>query len=110
VEFFSEEGIRLGDKKSLEPQIQQITGIPIQALQGDTLSQISIEKRMSWITNRETSVEEDIAYSLLGVFDIHMPLIYGEGAINALRRLGEELEKTFDVNKQCKSITRDLEY
>lgn len=32
VEFFSKEGKRLGDKNSLEQQIQEITGIPALAL------------------------------------------------------------------------------
>jgi hypothetical protein len=108
VEFFSQEGIQLGDKKSLELQIQQITSIPIQTLQGNPLSQTSIEERMSWIANRETTVEEDIAYSLLGIFDIHMPLIYGEGAINALRRLGEEIEKSSSFNQQSKPTRHNL--
>ena len=109
AEFFSQEGIRLGDKKSLELQIQQITGIPIQALRGDPLSQISVEERMSWIANRETTIEEDIAYSLFGIFDIHMPLIYGEGAIKALRRLGEEIEKSSSFNQHGKPARHTLE-
>lgn len=79
VEFFSMEGERLGDKRSLERQIQEITGITAQALQGGTLSHFSVNERMSWAARRETKREEDAAYSLLGIFDIHMPLIYGEG-------------------------------
>ena len=38
VEFFSREGIRLGDKKPLEQQLHKITGIPIKVLQGTPLS------------------------------------------------------------------------
>ena len=105
VEFFSREGAQLGDKQSSELQIQQITGIPIEALRGDPLSQFSINERMSWAANRETTIEEDGAYSLLGIFDIHMPLIYGEGLIRALRRLGEEIEKLSSVHGQCKPAT-----
>jgi hypothetical protein len=93
VEFFSREGVWLGDKSSLELQIHQITGIDTQALKGDPLSQFSVEKRLSWAVNRETAREEDEAYCLLGIFDIHMPLIYGEGKKNALRRLHEEINK-----------------
>jgi hypothetical protein len=47
VEFFSRDGVRLGDKQSFKNQIQQITGIPIQALRGDSLWEFSIEERMS---------------------------------------------------------------
>ena len=93
VEFFSVEGERLGDKKSLEGQIHEITGITARALQGCPLSHFSIEKRMSWAAKRETKREEDAAYSLFGIFDIHMPLIYGEGIEKALRRLREEINK-----------------
>jgi Heterokaryon incompatibility protein (HET) len=93
VEFFSRESKRLGDKKSLERQIHEITGITIQALQGSPLSRFSITERISWAANRETKREEDKAYSLLGMFDIHMPLIYGEGRKKAFRRLEEEIDK-----------------
>ena len=91
VEFFCSNGKRLGDKKSLEQQIHEITGIEILALQGTPLSMFSVKERMSWAENRETKREEDKAYSLLGIFDIHMSLIYGEGKNNALRRLEEEI-------------------
>ena len=94
VEFFSVEGERLGDKKSLERQIHDITGINPQALQGDPLSHFSVDKRMSWAAKRETKREEDAAYSLLGIFDIHMPLIYGEGRKKALARLQKEIKES----------------
>jgi len=93
VEFFSREGARLGDKNSLELQICQITGIPIQALRGHSLHQFSVEERRAWAAKRETTIEEDEAYCLLGVFDISLPLIYGEGKEKAFRRLQEEIEK-----------------
>lgn len=56
----------------------------------------SIAARMSWAAQRETTREEDRAYSLLGIFDAHMPLLYGEGGINAFIRLQEELVRTSD--------------
>ena len=93
VEFFSLEGKRLGDKKSLQRQLHEVTGIAIQALQGSPLSQFPVTQRMSWAEKRETKREEDGAYSLLGIFDIHMPLIYGEGKKKAFIRLKEEIDK-----------------
>jgi hypothetical protein len=48
---------------------------------------------MSWAANRKTKREEDKAYSLLGIFKIHMPLIYGEGSENAFNRLKEEIDR-----------------
>jgi hypothetical protein len=110
VEFFSQEGIALGDRVSLELPIQNITGIPVEALRGDPLSQFSVEKRMSWTQNRETRIEEDMVYSLFGFFDIHLPLMYGEGVIQALRRLGEEVEKSSSVDKQCRPSTDNLKH
>ena len=97
VEFFSREGKRLGDKKSLELQIHETTGITVRALQGYLLSEFSIMERMSWAAKRETSIEEDQAYCLLGIFDVHLPLIYGEGMENAFRRLRSEIS-TFSVS------------
>jgi NACHT domain/Heterokaryon incompatibility protein (HET) len=93
VEFYSSEGMRLGDKRSMEQQIHEITGIPVRALRGNPLSDFSPEERLSWATKRETTREEDKAYSLLGIFDIYMPLIYGEGGENAFKRLRKKIDK-----------------
>ena len=96
VEFFGSNGNRLGDKKSLEEQLHKITGIPVLALRGRPLSDFSFDERVLWARNRDTKREEDLAYSLLGIFDISMPLIYGEGREKASKRLQEE------INKSCK--------
>ncbi|KAF1958418.1 WD40 repeat-like protein [Byssothecium circinans] len=81
VEFFSLEGKQLGDK----------------TLQGAPLSQFSDNERISWINNRQTKLKEDKAYSLLGILDVHIPPIYGEGMESAFRRLREEIAK----QKKC---------
>jgi len=96
VEFFSRSGELLGSKKSRVQQIHQITRIDIGALQGNCLSEFSIDKRISWTTGRETKVEEDAAYCLLGIFDIHMPLIYGEGRQRAFDRLRRKVQRSLD--------------
>ena len=93
VEFFSRDGKRLGDKKTLERQVHEITGIAVSALQGSPLSQFGVDERLSWAKNRHTTRKEDKAYSLLGIFGVYMPLIYGEGGENALNRLREEINK-----------------
>jgi hypothetical protein len=94
VEFFSLEGTRLGDKTSMEQQVHEITGISLEALRRTPLSYFGIDVRMSWAANRETSRQEDMAYSLLGIFDVQMPSIYGEGKENAIIRLRESIEKS----------------
>ncbi|KAJ9615047.1 hypothetical protein H2200_001121 [Cladophialophora chaetospira] len=92
VDFYSKEGILLGDKSSLGPQIQEITGISRRALQGTLLYEFPVSERMSWAVGRQTKREEDMAYSLLGIFDVNMPLIYGEGRRKAMTRLYRELK------------------
>ena len=91
VEFFSNEGARLGDKITLEQEIHQVTKIPLAALRRQTrLSEFSIDERMSWAAQRTTSKKEDKAYCLLGILGVFLPLIYGEGEYHALQRLREE--------------------
>jgi hypothetical protein len=46
-----------------------------------------------WAEKRETTHEEDEAYSLLGIFNIQIPVLYGEGRENAFKRLREEIDK-----------------
>jgi len=93
VEFFSRERQRFGNKISLKQQIHEITGIANSALQGTPLSQFSVDERLSWIERRQTKLEEDKSYSMLGIFDVSMPLIYGEGKEKAFKRLWEEIGK-----------------
>jgi len=101
VEFFSRQHKRLGDIYSLRQHIHEITGIPEAALQGELLSQFSVNDRLSWIEHRETKREEDKAYSLLGIFGVYMPPLYGEGIGRSFSRLQDEIKKL----EKC---TRDL--
>jgi hypothetical protein len=94
VEFFSRKGKRLGDKRTLERQIHEITGIALSALQGAPLSQFGVDERLAWAKNRQTTRKEDETYSLLGIFNVYMPLIYGEGRDNAFTRLRDEIDKS----------------
>ena len=93
VDFFSKEGELVGNKASLERHICEGTGIPANALRGSPLSDFSVVERMSWAASRETYRPEDKAYSLLGIFDVNMPLIYSEGKVKAMQRLREEIDK-----------------
>jgi WD40 repeat protein len=97
LQFFSQSGELLGSKASRLHQGHRITGIDVDALQGRSLSEFSIETRISWATRRQTSVEEDSAYCLLGIFDINMPLIYGEGRQKALDRLRRKVQKSLNL-------------
>ncbi|KAI1388441.1 heterokaryon incompatibility protein-domain-containing protein [Hypoxylon trugodes] len=71
--------------------IARITGIDSRYLYGSENSkEASVSERLSWVANRKTTRTEDIAYCLLGLFDINMPLLYGEG-IKAFTRLQHEI-------------------
>jgi hypothetical protein len=105
VEFFSIEGQRLGNKYSLLQELNGITGVSVEALQGSPLGQLSVDERMSWVGQRKTKREEDAAYSLLGIFDVHMPLIYGEGRKKALTRLQKEIDAS--SNEQRSSLLQN---
>jgi len=93
LEFFSQEGNSLGNKRTLEQQIHEITRIPATALREYLLSQFHIDERFSWARSRQTTRGEDKAYSLFGIFDVQLPLLYGEGEDKAFQRLREAIDK-----------------
>jgi Heterokaryon incompatibility protein (HET) len=96
VEFFSRDGDQLGTKKTLEQDIHTITGIAVEALRGGPLPDFPVEERMSWAKHRETKHPEDKAYSLLGIFNVFMPLLYAEGEKKALDRLRRKISKSLN--------------
>ena len=110
VEFFSREGNRLGDKKTLAREIHEITGIAAQAVRGTSLSEFDIDERLSWAESRQTRRSEDEAYSLLGIFDVHMTPIYGEGRDDAFKRLLRKIAKNEDyyMLQNFENLKRDL--
>jgi hypothetical protein len=91
VQFFTRDRMPLGDKVSLGSEIAKTTGIPSQALYHSSVSDFDVHERISWAKHRQTRREEDEAYSLLGLLDVQMPLIYGEGRRSAFRRLHREI-------------------
>ncbi|KAF1960353.1 hypothetical protein CC80DRAFT_582921, partial [Byssothecium circinans] len=101
VDFFSREGDRLGDKTTLEQEVHETTGIPHAALHGAPLSDFSTEERMRWAAKRDTKKREDKAYCLLGIFDVFIPLIYGEGD-NAFNRLKDAINQLSRDSSRCK--------
>lgn len=83
-------------KTDLADDIEASTGITRDFTSGArSIQTASISKRMSWAARRITSREEEIAYCLLGVFDISMPMLYGEGK-RAFLRLQEEIMRASD--------------
>jgi hypothetical protein len=98
IYFYSQDWTPLGTRKSLSRELSQITRIDqsvlTRALRLHDRS-ICVAKKMSWAARRHTSRTEDKAYSLLGLFGVHMPLLYGEGQ-KAFIRLQEEIIRVSD--------------
>jgi hypothetical protein len=92
VGFYSKDWHSIGTKDQLCDLVATITGIDVETLRGQDLELVSVAQKMSWAAQRTTSRVEDIAYCLLGIFDVNMPLLYGEGK-KAFLRLGEEILK-----------------
>ncbi|KAH7213142.1 heterokaryon incompatibility protein-domain-containing protein [Fusarium oxysporum] len=112
VVFYAADWSRIGTRSTLVRDIAEATGIGIKYLSSDPKTataiqehwsevrspvchEASIAERMSWLSRRETRRIEDMAYCMLGIFGIHMPLVYGEGP-RAFLRLQEEILKTSD--------------
>ena len=75
-------------------EVAEVTRVGLPYLVEGTVPCASIAQKMSWVAKRETKRGEDIAYCMLGLLDVNMPLLYGEGKTKAFLRLQEELLKT----------------
>ena len=91
VMFLSRDWSILGSKASMADVVTRITGIGADVLTHQkSLDDVSVACRMSWASKRRTTRVEDAAYSLMGIFGVNMPTIYGEGS-DAFIRLQEEI-------------------
>ncbi|KAL5600640.1 hypothetical protein FOVSG1_008452 [Fusarium oxysporum f. sp. vasinfectum] len=97
--FFNNSWDCVGSKNSLMSQLTVITPIDPDILRHNApISSACIAKRLSWAAGRKTTRVEDMAYCLLGICNIHMPMLYGEGK-TAFRRLQEEIiRSTYDLS------------
>lgn len=93
VRFYDVDWQFRGTRKAHCEELVNITGIDSEVLRGDSPSGYSVADRMSWAASRQTTRMEDNAYCLLGLFDVNLPLIYGEG-VGAFRRLQEAIIKS----------------
>lgn len=89
VHFYDRQWRYIGNK-----QLSVLCGIGKEYIQDrESVRTASVAARMSWASDRETSRPEDEAYCLMGLFDVNMPLLYGEGRVKAFRRLQHEIAK-----------------
>ncbi|KFY35940.1 hypothetical protein V494_05464, partial [Pseudogymnoascus sp. VKM F-4513 (FW-928)] len=93
--FYDQQWEFLGTKQTLSKLLSDQTHIDEAILNGEPLSNCTIAQRMSWASHRVTTRVEDTAYCLLGIFDVNMPMLYGEGK-RAFLRLQEEIIKRSD--------------
>lgn len=91
--FFDSSWRSFGRKDRLTRELSRITSIQTKYLMNpDSMFLASIARRMSWAAQRSTTRVEDMAYCLMGIFEVNMPLLYGEGE-KAFIRLQEEIIK-----------------
>ena len=92
VQFFNENWQPIGNKKILAETLAKITQVPKHILTDGLLdrNRPCVAQIMSWAANRTTTRVEDKAYSLMGLLDVKMPMLYGEGK-KAFHRLQLEI-------------------
>jgi len=93
VQFYNRDWKLIGSRLDLVDQISEITDIDPFVLAGGDLGQAKVARRMFWASRRRTTRIEDAAYCLMGLFDVHMLVLYGEGE-KAFLRLQEEIFRT----------------
>jgi hypothetical protein len=111
VTFFAADWTNIGTKRSLAGPLSQATGIPASVLTHTAdLYKVSVASRLRWSANRFTTREEDLAYSLLGIFNVNIPLMYGEGPRAFLRLQKEILQATNDHTMFLWGLLTDAQY
>ena len=91
MDFFDRDWNLIGGKKDLVRILSDITKIDASILLDSSgLYDVPVARKMSWASGRQTRRPEDRAYSLLGIFDINMPMLYGEGS-KAFLRLQQQI-------------------
>ena len=91
VSFYDYEWNRIGSRDGLRNHIEIATRVDL-----SRWTKACVAVKMSWLAGRKTSRGEDIAYCMMGLFDVNMPLLYGEGATKAFVRLQLEIVRKSD--------------
>ncbi|OTA99260.1 hypothetical protein M426DRAFT_325301 [Hypoxylon sp. CI-4A] len=100
IKFYDRDWREIGCRSDehIAEAVSKATRIPLDVIKGlGDLSKYSAAQKLSWASGRSCTRKEDAAYSLLGIFDISMPLLYGEGD-KAFTRLQEEILRETDDN------------
>ena len=95
--FYNHDWHIIGTKLELTAELTRKTKIPESVLSHATKpSACSVAQRMSWAAERITTRVEDRAYSLMGLFDVYMPMIYGEREKAFIRLQQHIIQKSRD--------------
>ena len=92
--FYDHSWNLIGDRAQFASNISRLTGIKGIILTSGSLAEVSqcnVATRFSWASRRKTTREEDMAYSLFGIFGVSLPILYGEGGERAFYRLQTEI-------------------
>lgn len=92
--FLDRDWVQIGTKSSLSEEVKLATDIQLSDYKD--IRQINVARRMSWASKRETTREEHIAYCLMGLLDVNMPLLYGDGEGKACLRLQLQIIQQLD--------------
>ncbi|KAK3312854.1 hypothetical protein B0H66DRAFT_484958, partial [Apodospora peruviana] len=94
LRFFAADWTDVGSRSERLDEIFKITSIdPFVLAVGWDPGRVLAARRMFWASRRQTARSEDMAYCLLGLFDVTMPIVYNEGLENAFIRLQYEISK-----------------
>lgn len=95
LEFFSRKWEHVGSKFDLSIETSEASGVTEMVLRNPAyLRDVCVSEKMSWAAHRVTTRPEDQAYSLMGLFGVSMPALYGESGNGAFRRLQLEILRT----------------
>jgi hypothetical protein len=78
-----------------------VTKIDTRALHGHPLSEFGVEEHLGWKDGGQCTQDEDRVYYLLGIFDISMPFVLGEGYDRAMKRFLREVEDSCEPMRKC---------
>ena len=99
MKFFDAAWNTIGTKIGLVDRLESITGIDRRILLNiQPLDSIAVAQKFSWAANRTTTRIEDVAYCLLGIFDVNMPLLYGEEEKAFIRLQFEIIKSNADLS------------
>ncbi|KXH52528.1 hypothetical protein CSAL01_12382 [Colletotrichum salicis] len=107
LRFYDEKWTFRGHRSDFRDAISRITRVDADVLGDCTLLESKpVARRMSWASRRTTTRIEDVAYCLIGIFDVNMPMLYGEGDRAFLRLQEEIIRRSNDISIFCHAPLR----